>query len=174
LRSAYDGIVRMNRQLAEAEHVVAPGKPRPTRLALLYSVSSDLWQPYGYIHMLERRAAYLALVHDQYQVDMITEDDIVRGRLANYDLLYTADPNISRRAARLIGDWVKTGGALVGTCGAAMRDEFDDPSPALAPVFGIEARITTDVEPGEYRIRGSLNGMPYLGRVKVDAGDFGV
>jgi hypothetical protein len=124
--------------------------------------------------MLERRAAYLALVHDQYQVDMITEDDIVRGRLAHYDVLYTADPNISRAAAKVIGDWVQGGGAIFATCGAAMRDEFDEPSPALAPVFGIEPRMTTDVAAGEYRIRGSLNGMPYLGRVKLDDRDFGV
>src|SRR5581483_10687555 len=112
LRSAYDGIVRMTRQLASAEHVIAPGGVRRTRLALLYSVSSDLWQPYGYIHMLERRAAYLALVHHQYQVDMLTEDDIVRGRLGDYDVLYTADPNISRRAATASADWVRAGGAI--------------------------------------------------------------
>ena len=174
LRSAYDGIVRMSRQLAKTEHVIAPGTPRPTRLALLYSVSSDLWQPYGYIHMLERRATYLALVHDQYQVDMINEEDIVRGRLANYDLLYTADPNISRPAAKAISDWIERGGAIFATCGAAMRDEFDEPSPALASVFGVEPRITTDVAPGEYRIRGSLNGLPYLGRVKLESGEFGV
>jgi hypothetical protein len=31
---------------------------RKTRVALLYSISSDLWQPWGYIHMLERRATY--------------------------------------------------------------------------------------------------------------------
>src|SRR5260370_284123 len=69
LRGEYDGIVRMTRQLASAEHIIAPGVPRKTRVALLHSISADLWQPWGYIHMLERRATYLALGHDQYRVD---------------------------------------------------------------------------------------------------------
>src|SRR5207245_9652396 len=47
LRGAYDGIVRMTRQLASAEHIIAPGVPRKTRVALLYSISAGLWQPWG-------------------------------------------------------------------------------------------------------------------------------
>jgi hypothetical protein len=80
LRSEYDGVAAVARQLAAAEHVIAPGEFRKTRLALLYSISSDLWQPFGYVHMLERRATYFSLVHEQYLVDMLTEQDIEIGR----------------------------------------------------------------------------------------------
>ncbi|NQT88235.1 hypothetical protein HQ560_15815, partial [bacterium] len=92
LRGAYDGVACMARQLAASEHITATGRTRKTRLALLYSISSDIWQPFGYVHMLERRVTYLSLVHDQFLVDMLTEEDIEAGRLKDYDCLYVTDP----------------------------------------------------------------------------------
>jgi hypothetical protein len=168
LRGAYDGIVRMTRQLASAEHIIAPGVPRKTRVALLYSISADLWQPWGYIHMLERRATYLALVHDQYLVDMLTEEDVAAGRLKDYDVLYTVDPNISVRATTLIEQWVRGGGYLFGACGAASRDELNEPGQGLAAVFGIEPAIRSEVRPDEYRVRGSLNWTDYFDNIRLD------
>jgi hypothetical protein len=168
LRGAYDGIVRMTRQLASAEHIIAPGTTRRTRVALLYSISSDLWQPWGYIHMLERRATYLALVHEHYLVDMLTEEDVAGGRLRDYDVLYVVDPNVNTRAAAAIEQWVRDGGYVFGACGAGSRDEFNEPGPGLTRVFGIEPAIRSEVDRGEYRVRGSLNGMDYVDQVKLD------
>lgn len=168
LRGEYDGLVRMTRQLASAEHIIAPGTTRKTRVALLYSVSLDLWQPWGYIHMLERRATYLALVHEQYLVDMLTEEDIAAGRLEDYDVLYAVDPNISPRATTAIERWVRDGGHLFGACGAGSRDEFNEPRPGLARVFGIEPAVRAEVHPGEYRVRGSLNWMDYFDRIELE------
>ncbi len=168
LRGAYDGIVRVTHQLASAEHIIAPGATRKTRVALLYSISADLWQPWGYIHMLERRATYLGLVHDQYLVDMLTEEDVAAGRLKDYDVLYAVDPNISARATAAIEQWVRDGGYLFGACGAGSRDEFNEPARGLGAVFGIEPVIRSEVHPGEYRIRGSLNGIDYFDRIRLD------
>jgi len=167
LRSAYDGVVNVTRQLAAAEHIVAPGKTRRTRLALLYSISSDLWQPFGYVHMLERRGTYLSLVHDQYLVDMLTEEDIDAGRLDDYDVLYATDPCIKQTAANRIEQWVHRGGRLYGTCAAGSRNEFNEPASLLAKVFGIEPNVKTDVQPGRYHIRGALNDMTYLDRIAM-------
>ena len=166
LRSAYDGVATMTRHLAEAEHIVAPGTTRKTRLALLYSISSDLWQPFGYVHMLERRTTYLALVHRQYLVDMLTEEDVEAGRLADYDALYVTDPCVKGAAVGAIRQWVKTGGHLYGACGAGSRNEFGEPVEGLADVFGIRPHAKTTVQPGRYGVRGALNGMPYLDEVR--------
>ena len=46
---------------------------------MLYSLSSDLWQPFGYVHIAERRLTYFSLIHDQYLVDLLPEDDIAAG-----------------------------------------------------------------------------------------------
>jgi hypothetical protein len=167
LRGAYDGIVHIARQLAAAEPILAPGKTRPTRLALLYSISSDLWQPFGYIPMLERRGTYLSLVHDQYLVDMLTEEDVDAGRLTDYDVLYATDPCVKASAAAKIAAWVRGGGHFYGSCAAGSRNEFNEPVPGLAEVFGIEPKIETQVQSGAYHVRGALNGIEYLDRVSL-------
>ena len=167
LRGEYDGIAKFARHLAFAEHVISPGAMRKTRLAMLYSLSSDLWQPYGYIHMLERRATYLSLVHDQYLVDFLTEQDVEAGRLADYDVLYVTDPCVSRAAAGAIKKWTHAGGTLYGSCGAASRDEFNEPSDVLAGTFGIDSKVEAAVQEGEYRVRGRLNDMKYMDEVRI-------
>lgn len=169
LRSAYDGVACMTRQLAGAEHVLAPGQLRKTRVALLYSISSDLWQPWGYVHMLERRGLYLSLVHDHYLVDFLSEEDVDAGRLEEYDALYTADPCIKQSAVGKIADWVRRGGHLFGSAGAGSRNEFNEPVHGLSAVFGISSQVTGTVQPGRFHIRGALNELAYLDRITGDS-----
>jgi len=175
LRSAYDGIVAVTRQLAAAEHIIAPGHTRPTRVALLYSLSSDLWQPFGYVHMLERRLTYFSLIHDQYLVDMLTEQDIEDGRrriagnpTADYDVLYATDPCIAAAACERIRRWVNEGGRLYASCAAGSRNEFGEEADGLSDVFGIQPRIRAAVQPGRYHIRGALNDLKPLDTVRCE------
>ena len=154
---SYPGMAALSQALEFGESIIAPGRPRPTRVALLYSIPSDLWQPFGYAHMLERRGLYLALVLDQYLVDMLTEDDVAAGRLKECRVLYTADPCIGRDAAKTISSWVHSGGTLVTTCAAGSRNEFGEPSDAWAPVLGIAPRPKAECQPGNYRGRAKLN-----------------
>src|SRR5437899_3853046 len=118
--------------------------------------------------MLERRATYLALVHDHYLVDMLTEEDVITGRLKEYEVLYVVDPNISARATAAIEQWVRDGGNAFGSCGAGSRDEFNEPGPGLARVFGIEPTVQSKVHRAEYRVRGNLNGIDYFDLVRLD------
>lgn len=168
LRGAYDGVAKIARQLAAAEEIIAEGRLRKTEVALLYSVSSDLWQPFGYVHMLERRGLYFALVHEQHAVDLISEEDVEAGRLEAYRVLYTADPSISAKAAEAIARWVRAGGLLYATCAAGTLDEFGEPSAALAEVFGIEPAVSVSVQPGRYGVRCGVNGIPYADEVVVE------
>jgi hypothetical protein len=169
LRGAYDGVAAVTRQLAGAEHVLATGQPRPTRVALLYSISSDLWQPWSYVHMLERRGLYLSLVHDQYLVDLLSEEDLEAGRLDSYDVLYTADPCLKQAAVDAIAAWVRRGGHLFGSAAAGSRNEFNEPVDGLAPVFGIAGSVATKVQPGRYHIRGAMNELPYLDQIAIES-----
>lgn len=170
LRGAYDGVARISRQLAAAEQITGPGTTRKTKVALLYSISSDLWQPWGYVHMLERRATYLSLIHGQYLVDLLTEQDIEAGRLSDYDVLYATDPNITEKAAVSIAAWVRGGGDLYASCGAGSRNEFNEEVAGLAPTLGIRLGQKPEVQPGEYWIRCGLNAIPWLDEVTLADG----
>lgn len=171
LRGAYEGIAHVTRQLAAAEHILAPGEARRTRVAILYSISSDLWQPFQYVPMLERRGTYLSLIHDQFLVDFLCEEDLEAGRLRDYDVLYVTDPCIKTSAMRQIDEWVQQGGSLYGTTAAGSRDEFNEPVSGLSRVFGIAPEIEVKVQPGRYHIRGALNGLSYLDTIKMAAGN---
>ena len=168
LRGAYDGIVNMARLLAGAEHIIKPGRPRQTKVALLYSISSDLWQPFGYVHMLERRATYLSLIHDQYLVDLLTEQDLEAGRLKDYTVLYATDPCVTEKAVAQIKEWVRGGGHLYGSCAAGSRNELNEPYAGLSEVFGIAPAIETQTQKGRYRFRGGLNDIPYADQIHTD------
>jgi hypothetical protein len=167
LRSAYDGMARLSRQRAFAERILAPGKPRATRAALLYGISSDLWQPFGYVPMLERRLLYLALTHAQIGVDLLTEEDVLAGRLRDYAILYTADPCLRQDAMNAIRGWVRRGGFLVGTCAAGSRNEFNEPVPGLGPLFGLSTVREPVVQSGPFHLRGGLNAIGDLDRFSV-------
>ncbi|MBN2507738.1 MAG: hypothetical protein JXQ71_13700 [Verrucomicrobia bacterium] len=173
LRGAYDGIVAITRQLAGAEHLIAPGQPRPTRVALLYSLSSDLWQPFGYVAMAERRLTYFSLVHDQFLVDMLTEHDVEEGRLRDYDALHVVDPCVSTAACAAIRRWVGDGGWLYGACAAASRNEFNEEHRGLADVFGLQPEIQTSVQPGRFDVRGALNNLAWLDHVRLSPDNAG-
>ncbi|MAE62624.1 MAG: hypothetical protein CMJ49_14850 [Planctomycetaceae bacterium] len=167
LQGEYDGIAVVSRQLAESEHIIAPGEVRKTRVALLYSISSDLWQPFDYLNMLERRGTYFSLIHDQYLVDMITEEDVEAGRLDDYDVLYTTDPCITEDAMALIAKWVHAGGYLYGSGAAGSRNEFYEPVKGLSEVFGIRPDIKTEMRKGNYAVRCSLNDKRYIDQIQL-------
>ncbi|MDP7289128.1 MAG: hypothetical protein QGH94_14170 [Phycisphaerae bacterium] len=169
LRGAYDGVVGVTRQLAAAEHIIAPGRQRRTKVALLYSISSDLWQPFGYIHMLERRLTYLSLIHDQYLVDMVTEEDVAAGRLGEYKVFYVTDPCVSSRAVEKIKAWVIAGGHIYGSCAAGSQNEFGEPVEGLSKVFGVRPSGKAVVQPGRYHIRGALNGLKFIDKIQTDS-----
>jgi len=165
IRGAHDGVATLARQLAFVEPIIHKGALRPAKIAILYSISSDLWQPFGYLHMLERRCAYLAMVHAQHRVDFITEDDIEAGRLDAYDVLWTSDPCIRTKSIGLIKAWTSDRKhRLIGTCGAGHFNEFGEPVDALAEVFGFERDVDRlwTVQSGNYRVRGGLNGIRLL------------
>lgn len=166
LRGSYEGIARVTKQLAAAEHLIHPGKLRKTRVALLYSISSDLWQPYNYRHMLERRGTYLSLIHDQYTVDMLTEQDIEAGRLKEYKVLYATDPCITAAATEAVTRWVRGGGRLYGSGNTGSRNEFNEPVDGLSQIFGIKARPKATTQSGNYRTRGHLNRIPHLDQIR--------
>ncbi|HRS05707.1 MAG TPA: hypothetical protein P5065_01515 [Candidatus Ratteibacteria bacterium] len=162
LRGEYDGIAAMTKHLSKAEKILVDGKLRPTKVALLYSISSDLWQPFGYVNMLERRLTYLALVHQQYLVDMLTEEDVIAGKLKRYSMLYVTDPCIHDRAIEEIKKWVRDGGHIRGTCAAGTRNQFNEPVSGLSDVFGIKPNPEVKIQQGRWHIRGALNDISYI------------
>lgn len=131
------------------EDHLLPARTEPARIAMLLSEASDVWELNGKsqgsvvpgseetnISQEERKALWYALRNTGHRVDFVTEADCAEGLLKNYAALYVCGRNLQRGAATAIKSWVAAGGTLVGTAGAARRDEFDEPLTDLDDVFG--------------------------------------
>jgi hypothetical protein len=86
----------------------------------------------------DQQALYLALRHAGYNVDLITEDDIVQHHvLRQYKVVYFAGEWIQDRAIAKLDQWVQQGGILYATCGLGQRNQFDEPERGLLQLLGL-------------------------------------
>jgi len=139
LRSEYDGIAKLNGSLQKAEDVLYPAKPVTDPVAILYSVSHDLWHTDNHAAFVEKRLVWHALRHLHVQPNFLREEDVETGKLKNYKVLYITDWCVSRKASAAIDKWVQDGGILYLSAGAATRDEFYEPYvPPFAKTVWIE------------------------------------
>ncbi len=135
LKSEYVGIAKVLRDVAPVEDVICDAHPARDPVAILYSVSQDIWYPDDPACFVEKRLLWHALRHLGVQPQFLREDDVAAGALDEYRALYVVDRCVSTAAARAIDAWVKGGGVLYASAGAASMDEYGDPQSTLA--FGL-------------------------------------
>jgi len=149
---------------AEAEPLLTGATVRPGRVAVLLSKATDhnerlLQVPKGQdalmancknapatiqqiIGRVEAQMLYLALLHGQHRVDLVTEDDIADGILSKYDVLHVAGEWIDHRVPATLETWVKNGGVLYASGGLGIRNEFNESDPAFLKVLGLASAET--------------------------------
>jgi hypothetical protein len=139
------GIATSTRFLAPFEDLIADGRVKTAKAALLVANTSDIMQVRGLYYGPERQQLYMALKHAYLHVDLISEQDIVDDNLlAEYQLLFISDPQVRTAAQQKIREWVRAGGHLWAEVGAAGFDEYNQPSTVLDEAFGVRSR-TMDV-----------------------------
>lgn len=129
------------REIGGAEDLLVNAVAEPAEVAILYSTSSDAWQvgrnhAYGF----NRMHTWMALCHAQIPVDFISERQVERDQLSGRKVCYLSGPNLTRAAARKLRDWVKAGGTLFLSAGAAMRDEFNRPLDIISGLVPAERK----------------------------------
>ena len=121
VRQAGDGCARRScAEIGPAEDLLLPAMPPPAEVAILYSSASDAWTIKGNLaYGFDRMHTWLALAHAQVPSDIVHEWGVAAGQLANYKVCYLAGPNLTRTAAEKLAEWVRGGGTLWLTAGAA-------------------------------------------------------
>lgn len=179
-------VIRMASDMAAVtEDWLDPAGPVPARVAMLLSEASDTWEVAGLgqwavkqtgeatnAFQEERKNTYYALRNAGYRVDLITEEDVREGRLKPYRALYVGGENLERATVAPITAWVKAGGTLYASAGAARKDEYDEPLNLLDAVLGRGARKTWHRYGGALRSDIELPFLKPLDRVKVGNGSF--
>jgi len=98
----------------------------------------------------DQQFLYFALRHAQHQVDLITEDDIIEGRLKNYDVVYFAGEWVNNRAVEKLDAWVQAGGVLYASTGLGIRNQFNEPETGLLKLLGLKS---ADMRKNLYHVR---------------------
>ena len=158
LRSEYDGLAKFTRALAAAEDVVYEAATVRDPVAILYSVSHDIWHNDDPASFVENRLTWHALRHLGVQPDLLREEDVEAGRLGGYKVLHVTGQCLARRASAAIDQWVKEGGVAYLSAGAATRDEFYEPyvPPFAAGLWPADAAGKFVKENHAYNERGDL------------------
>jgi hypothetical protein len=168
------------RQVKKFEHLIAPAKLRPAKVALLVATTSDIMQVKGLYFCPERQNLFIAIQHSYVPVEVVSEQDIAQDeRLKEYSLLMVSDPQVSGEVQRKIADWVKGGGRLWASVGAMNWDEYNQPSRILNDVFGVKNQsvIMQDggIQPAADSWSPNVSKFSYkqLGTIKTDSPVFG-
>jgi hypothetical protein len=173
LRSMYDGVARTNQALVKAEGVLYDAKPVRDPVAILYSVSNDIWHTEDPASFVETRLLWHGLRHVQIQPDFLNEEDVADGKLKDYKVLYVTGQTLTRKASQAISRWLKTGGVVYLSAGAATRDEFFEPAiPGFAvDLWPPDAAMTMTREKHDYNERTDLPGIAPMNQVTLDLPD---
>lgn len=129
-------VQHINNQAAQVDDILGPGTMRPSRVAMLYTDSQEIWWPQG--SFADKRAAFLALSHHYFQPELVTEEQVNGGALRHYDALYVLDQFVSRSVQQQIETWVNGGGLLWTCADAAIGDEYNAPYDLLERFAGLK------------------------------------
>ena len=85
---------------------------------------------------------YLALaVHANHPVDVIDEDTLAPGGLRQYKVVVLTEPNLPAEGLGALLDWVRRGGTLVTTSGAAQFDRYNTSSDILDAATNVSESV---------------------------------
>lgn len=129
----------LNNRLSQADDLVGAGILRPSRVAMLYSRSTEYWNPAATFP--DKRASFLGLSHEYFQPELVTEEQVAAGDLDHYDALYVLETHVSQAASERILSWTKRGGLLWTCADSFLRDEYDTPRDFLGENFGLQRRF---------------------------------
>ncbi|MCM8758213.1 MAG: beta-galactosidase trimerization domain-containing protein [Candidatus Omnitrophica bacterium] len=138
-------VADITRKLKKFENDIYEAKVRKGKIAQLIAFTSDIMQVKGLYFCPERQNVYTLLKHCNYDVDIVSEQDITQDDiLQNYSVLVITDPNISRNTQEKIAHWVSKGGKLISILGAGNWNEYNQQCNTLNNVFGIkQAKMVT-------------------------------
>jgi hypothetical protein len=163
-----------NRLIARSEHLMAGAKPPRAEIALLWPITSQMYDlnkrgywTYNRDYLVEMQHVWMALNHNNFPVDFVDETMVQQGALKRYKVLYVTGPNLGRKTAEAVAGWVQNGGQLWASAAAATHDEYNQPLDSLDAVLGVQGRTINKID-ADYSPKGGLRALQPLAQVKMD------
>jgi hypothetical protein len=145
----YKAVMLATHALGPADTIIAKGRREPRRTAVLYNRSHEIMNGQTVTLNHDWMWTYFAMKSAQVPVDVVIEEDLNPKDLARYQVLYLGGLNLEKHHLRAIAEWVKQGGLLIGSGGAAMYDAYNDLNPEAVELFGAKQALAPPSEASE-------------------------
>jgi len=169
---AIQSVAAATRPIVAVEEFLHDARRPPRQAAMIYSRTAEIWRDDNAITR-DRAFTYLALNHSQIPMDVISEWDVLDGRLSNYRVCYLNGTHLRRDVAEKVRSWVEVGGHLWADVGAGMRDEADSRMDAFEEVFGARQKCVERKFPVRFGYYPALTPNAELERVAWLPGPWG-
>lgn len=148
----FEQAIAINRLLGRSEALLLRCLPGRGRIAILLPATTNLFShavpdpmhDSTSPHRFEAQALHWILRLRGFEVDLISEGDLVAGALGRgYGTVFTVGRNIGAAAQQALAAWVQAPGStaqLVAIMGAGTADEFDEPTSTLDTLLGVATR----------------------------------
>ena len=163
------------------EDLLPASRPVRSEVALLVSESTERWDnasiatdraglaPLGddfrktrlHFH-LDRLGIWKALTFAGVSPDIVTEADIVAGKLDGYKLIVLVGDHWAKETIPALEKWVEAGGVALGTAGSGQRDSYGTASAEWHALAGL-TKVTTETKTPFIRPRQELPFLAPLG-----------
>jgi hypothetical protein len=167
----------VNHCVGFVEDLLPKSKVVPSQVALLVSETTERWDYAGVaadmaghnhfgpefrktrLHFhLDRVGLWKALTFLGATPDIVTEEDVIKKKLAGYEVLVLVGDHWPREMIPAVEAWVKAGGVALATAGAGQRDEYGEKYDDFHKLAGIK-NVKTSMKDTFIRPRQEL---PYL------------
>jgi hypothetical protein len=190
--SRYKAIRDVVHAVGFVEDVLSQAKAVPSKVAMLISESTERWDmapitsdraghnPYAadfpkvrtHFH-LDRLGLWKALTFAGQSPDLVTEEDIIDGKLGEARVLIAVGDCWSAEMIPALERWVKAGGTVLATAGAGSRDEYGQATAAFHQLAGL-AKVETRTESAFLRPRMELPRLKPLATIQGEGWTFPV
>ena len=83
---------------------------------------------------------YLALMHANIPIDILSEQQLAEGKLEKYKVIYIPGTHLRRDAGKAVRDWVRSGGTVFTDAFGLARDEANQKVPEMNEMLGLGDR----------------------------------
>ncbi|MFP6901274.1 MAG: hypothetical protein VCA36_10045, partial [Opitutales bacterium] len=161
----FQAVFESNHDLAAVEPLLVDAKRRPARVAVITGKATALNEDHAPVKVADDRflkschlagkpvqnicrkdhqLIYLGLRQAQYDVDLITEEDVVEDNiLQRYKVVYFAGEWINQRAVPKLDAWVRGGGILYASTGLGHLNQYNEKEASFHKLLGVTTSAPT-------------------------------
>lgn len=132
---SWKAIRELTHEAGQFDTVLMNAKPRTPDVAIMVSLTQELWDPSPWVHE-ERKAIYQAARMGGHNLIMVSEEEIQDGKVGKLATVFVVGNHLQRQTTKVLKNWV-SGGATITCVGGPYLDEYNKPNREMLDLMGL-------------------------------------